>query len=527
MICGLLTFLIMPGEAQAGITYDGPSDTITIVDGTYSFDDIQTANDGGGWGQMTTQGNQHKIDAKIVVGDGSTTTALEDTKKHIEYSGDRFFVRIAASIKLGLKDANDHVHDGCSLYAPNITGTYMFGYNTPASAVESGDLYLYGSNVYVPGFWAWYRDSDQVVEIIGCNVTGWGRIQGTNSILKDTYNHDGHSSYGGWTFKAPFGTVDNYTVVRSAGYALYYYGDYSQDTIIRASTFQDNGATSFYMAACSGWTLTLVDCEVDSWTFNWAAGGTCNRSYSFNVLVTDAEGTAQSGVTVTLRDKDSTELFSLNTGADGKLSSAQDVIYAIYTTAGGNTPDLQGPHTLTITDGTNTVETKITIDHKIEDDQYALGASGISTYDDIMEALTKGTSAAVVDDASNSATTFETNLTQAANDYYNDGVLVFSSGNCKGETKRISDYDGGTKFITVDSALSEKPAAGDTFNIAAGLSASDISEGVWEYTTRRLSDAVLSGGGQLATTTETDAIKTDTESILTDTGLIKGYTDEV
>jgi hypothetical protein len=79
-----------------------------------------------------------------------------------------------------------------------------------------------------------------------------------------------------------------------------------------------------------------------------------------------------------------------------------------------------------------------------------------------------GVSGTVVDDAANSSTTFLTDLTETQTDYYGDSnggnVLVFvNTANDKVQARRVTAYNGGTKFITVESAFDAEPTAGDVF----------------------------------------------------------------
>jgi len=71
----------------------------------------------------------------------------------------------------------------------------------------------------------------------------------------------------------------------------------------------------------------------------------------------------------------------------------------------------------------------------------------------------------VVSDAGNTATSFKTNLTQTADNYWKDAYLKFKTGNLANQVKKITGYNGTTKFITVASAFTETPASGDTFDI--------------------------------------------------------------
>jgi len=75
--------------------------------------------------------------------------------------------------------------------------------------------------------------------------------------------------------------------------------------------------------------------------------------------------------------------------------------------------------------------------------------------------VTQGT----VVDAAASASSFITSLTNATNNFYNNAVLTFTSGTLDGQTRRISDYDGSTKTITLSPALTSAPADSDGFTI--------------------------------------------------------------
>ena len=73
-----------------------------------------------------------------------------------------------------------------------------------------------------------------------------------------------------------------------------------------------------------------------------------------------------------------------------------------------------------------------------------------------------------INDVSATATAFITNLTEASDDHYNDAVITFVTGNLSGQSRVISDYDGATKTVTLDEALTEVPADGDEFLINTG-----------------------------------------------------------
>lgn len=98
---------------------------------------------------------------------------------------------------------------------------------------------------------------------------------------------------------------------------------------------------------------------------------------------------------------------------------------------------------------------------------YALSATGLDLIVKLKALLDGTPSGSVVDDddPDPSATAFETDLAEASNDHYNGAFVVFYSGALAGQSRKISDYDGTTKVLTVATAFTEAPAAGDDFLI--------------------------------------------------------------
>lgn len=71
--------------------------------------------------------------------------------------------------------------------------------------------------------------------------------------------------------------------------------------------------------------------------------------------------------------------------------------------------------------------------------------------------------ATVVSNVSNTSSTFETDLTESTTDYWKDALLLFVTGSLKGQVKKVSGYDGSTKFVTLSSAFTAAPSAADSF----------------------------------------------------------------
>lgn len=72
---------------------------------------------------------------------------------------------------------------------------------------------------------------------------------------------------------------------------------------------------------------------------------------------------------------------------------------------------------------------------------------------------------AVVDDPSNSASTFLTDLLETETDHWRDSFLTFLTGDLAGQARQISGYNGGTAAVTTTNAFSAEPSDGDTFVI--------------------------------------------------------------
>lgn len=72
---------------------------------------------------------------------------------------------------------------------------------------------------------------------------------------------------------------------------------------------------------------------------------------------------------------------------------------------------------------------------------------------------------AVVADGSNGAASFKTNLAEATDDYWKDCWIKFTSGDLEHQVKKVSAYNGTTKFVTVSSPFTVAPTAADEFKI--------------------------------------------------------------
>jgi len=94
-------------------------------------------------------------------------------------------------------------------------------------------------------------------------------------------------------------------------------------------------------------------------------------------------------------------------------------------------------------------------------------AAGDEWYDSHVHIQPLRLPASTIDDAggSPSTTAFGTDLTESSDDYYVNQYIYFLSGTNTGLSRKISDYNGTSKQITIAVALPDAPADGDKFLI--------------------------------------------------------------
>lgn len=72
-------------------------------------------------------------------------------------------------------------------------------------------------------------------------------------------------------------------------------------------------------------------------------------------------------------------------------------------------------------------------------------------------------SGVVVTDGGNTSSTFKTDRTEATTDFWKDSLLLFVSGALAGQVKKVSAYNGTTKFVTLSAGFTGAPSDGDRF----------------------------------------------------------------
>jgi hypothetical protein len=87
-----------------------------------------------------------------------------------------------------------------------------------------------------------------------------------------------------------------------------------------------------------------------------------------------------------------------------------------------------------------------------------------------------------VNDASATTTSFNSDLTETIDGFYNDQVLIFTDGPLVGRGEVILSYTGATKSFVFDEALPSVPSSGDSFTILGNHvhTKSQIASAIWD-----------------------------------------------
>lgn len=239
------------------------------------------------------------------------------------------------------------------------------------------------------------------------------------------------------------------------------------------------GVPGSIWTSAPNYNLMGIESDGDITKVNLCATTTTNT----DMRGTDSAATAAS-LTTAQNDLD------IITGASGVnlLTATQASIDAIETDT-----------SLTLQSGINTigVDTSVNIPNLIataqadldtitDTDGVILGAAGVdSIWDEVITKAghnvsnsaakylrlikqTVSVTESAVDDAGAAATTtvFNTDLTEA-DDFWNDALIVFTSGSLAGQSKPILDFANTNGAITLDEALSSAPSDNDEFVIAS------------------------------------------------------------
>lgn len=323
------------------------------VDGMTNGDDFDIAQ--GQWGRCWKQGlYQFYLDACIRIGTRFDSTAyFADTNKQISFStsashAEGFFQGTASDdteFRLGvLNDAAEkRASRGCSIISERSTlDHYLINYFT--------NIGIYACHFAAPEI----VDPDSAIISMGDDfgsspvrfyhflVINGIRIVDVNEDIFDGYIADSLLGLGAGGADFNDLKIDDtvFGIVNFAGF-----GQEVTNTIVKGSSTANLRGSNATVDA------NLIDCEMD-WTTDWfgSSSAVFNRKYTFNLKVVDGAGTGIQSATVTMVDKDDSQIFSVSTDGSGDIAE-QTILYGYYDQANGDTIQPAGsysPHTVTI-----------------------------------------------------------------------------------------------------------------------------------------------------------------------------------
>ena len=338
------------------ISYNAGTNTLTL-DGvnTYTLENIYQADVGGGWGVVTKVGEMYLFMCNMVIGDaaGNTTKLIDSdvgfqigvtgTRKYFQTLSGSSFEMTGCILKFWLSiqkmSYGTWKFEKCLIYERETANNCLYSY------------------------------SEQQHERSTFDVSRWFGLHETciydNCLLTASY----FFSYSAGIIKS----------LIFDGNWLYVYNN--------SPTFENCTIDGGLQIVDAGKHVTFVNSTCNSLVMDNANNYLLDK-WEFNVLVSDKDNNPLSHALVILKDKNGGVKHATDTGADGKLTAAWEVLANRYDGT-SETKTEYNPFTLTVTKaGYADYETKITIDHIVKDDQIVLDGQTY-TYDDIMSEIKK------------------------------------------------------------------------------------------------------------------------------------------
>jgi len=341
------------GGAQSTQTVQTGKNWITIT-GNETFASIRSEDVSNGWGITDTanSGNDKTIQiyASITIDSGATLTG---TNKMLEINN--AFIQNDGTLTLGSYDSTyDFAYDGCYIYLKS------FGFGGGHNHLGGNGTYnIYGSSIIVcwPGRVGLGSGSGEVKDSVFEDF--YRNFELSNKTVKRLRVRPGYNGSIGNTYSA--NTIDG--LFTNGGFLLLQQGT---EEVTATNVMADYIHCWSVYVARSIYLInpTLVNAKPLRVQFFAMGGGDHDVYYytqfNFDLKVIDSNGNAINGATVTIEDKDGTEVFSGTTDANGEITQqtlTQKIdFFDDPNPASGNTtkdtPDsttTKTPHTVTIT----------------------------------------------------------------------------------------------------------------------------------------------------------------------------------
>jgi len=315
-----------------GITFS--SSAITITDGDYNFEDIYQASIDAGNQYCKKLGTSYLISIDVLVGNGTAATTLSGENISVIIEGDLFQIKKNAELKIGTKNATTGgTSNGCYISCPNIKLAYGFGSTSVSNGVtQSGNIFLYDSFIDIYGFWGFFGGSNQHCEVIDCLVNGFGRIEGSNSILQNITTQASQGRYGSLATKGTIKTYENVSSKKVNEYkghacSVYFNSEFVLGMRVIGGTYDGYSEGLCYLEPGKGSTteentITFVDSEIKNGYGGYFADSNTRIKvvYTFAPVFKNPNGSALAYVDVSIVDNNGTEIFNGSSNENGEIS---------------------------------------------------------------------------------------------------------------------------------------------------------------------------------------------------------------
>lgn len=189
---------------MAGISF---TTSAVVIDGQVAnFDDLYRASVNAKNTMVTKLSSAYVIDGNIILKNGAT---LQDGSKTVTINGEYFQIPYGCQLLLGTKYSSTLTGNGCIINMPNVIPEFGFGGLDPA---DSGNVMLYGCTINIYSYWSFFR-GDNYVDIINCNIDGYGKVSGGNSAVRNCVFKRAHGKYGTLLYKGSIKEYVNNTVL--------------------------------------------------------------------------------------------------------------------------------------------------------------------------------------------------------------------------------------------------------------------------------------------------------------------------
>lgn len=258
---------------------------------------------------------------------------VEDKSISLVVTGNKFIIEKGSHLKLGTYDG-DATADGCFLSIPEIEKSpyYSFGnyLNAAGDSTESGNLYLYASKIDIWNFWGFFSGPDQEVHIIDCVVNGYGRVEGTNTILRNVTFQQSHTRFGIISVKGEIQQYESLISQKADGASFYYNPIFvGQEMLVKNSEFKNytNLVYSENNPDANLKVCRFLDCKFNG-NYNVSPLGDNLEvviSYTFEPIITNYNFEVYQNVDIEISDQYGQVVFTGQTNEFGKIETILDV----------------------------------------------------------------------------------------------------------------------------------------------------------------------------------------------------------